>query len=159
MNDVRVQRTPDQSREHARETRQILIHGFLTFALAAGVSQKCASTAAPPSRAPVSRALAYQDASGAWSEDTTGVTLPVLQHRVSPGVPERSERVSGAVAMKVLVTSKGAVDQVAVTKGLSRAMDQEALKAVRQWVYSPATRNGEPVAVWMTVTVTYHFNG
>ncbi len=120
----------------------MLIHGFLTAVLAASIAQRCASTAPPP-RAPVSHALAYQDASGAWSEDTTGVALPVLKHRVSPGVPERSEQVSGAVAMKVLVTSTGAVDQVVVTKGLSRAMDQEALKAVRQWTYSPATRNGE----------------
>jgi TonB family protein len=158
VTDVPVQRTPDQSREHARETRQIIIHGFLTFALVASVSQECASKPAS-FRAPVSRALAYQDASGAWNEDTAGVTLPVLKHRVSPGAPARSEQVSGAVAMKVLVTSNGAVDQVVVTKGLSRAMDHEALEAVRQWVYSPATRNGEPVAVWMTVTVTYHFNG
>ena len=136
----------------------MLIHGYLTAILAASIAQKCASTAAPP-RAPVSHALAYQDASGAWNEDTTGVTLPILKHRVSPGVPERSEQVSGAVAMKVLVTSKGEVDQVVVTKGLSQAMDQKALEAVRQWTYSPAMRDGEPVAVWMTVTVTYHFNG
>ena len=149
----------------------MLIHGYLTAILAASIAQKCASTAAPP-RAPVSHALAYQDKSGAWSEDTTGVTLPILKHRVSPGAPERSEQVSGgsawgmatrtgsgAVAMKVLVTSKGEVDQVVVTKGLSQAMDQKALEAVRQWTYSPAMRDGEPVAVWMTVTVTYHFNG
>jgi len=137
----------------------VLLNGILTAMLAASVGQRCAGTPAPPPRAPVSQALAYQDASGAWSEDTTGITLPVLKHRVSPGVPERSEQVSGAVALKVLVTSKGAVDQVAVTKSLSHAMDEEALKAVRQWTYSPATRNGEPVAVWMTVTVTYHFGG
>ena len=136
----------------------MLIHGYLTAVLAASIAQKCASTAAPP-RAPVSHALAYQDKSGAWSEDTTGVTLPILKHRVSPGAPERSEQVSGAVAMKVLVTSKGEVDQVVVTKGLSQAMDQKALEAVRQWTYSPAMRDGGPVAVWMTVTVTYHFNG
>ena len=145
-------------REHARDTRSLFLHGFLTATLALSLSQKCAGSPVPL-RAPVSHALAFQDASGAWNEDTTGVTLPVLKHRVSPGVPARSEQVSGAVAMKVLVTRTGEVDQVAVTKGLSRAMDREALEAVRQWTYSPATRNGEPVAVWMTVTVTYHFSG
>ena len=141
-----------------REVRRVLWHAILTLGPALALAQKCASAPAPP-RAPISQALAYQDASGAWNEDTAGVTLPALKHRVQPGVPARSEQVSGAVAMKALVSRTGAVDQVVVTKGLSRAMDQEAVKAVRQWIYSPATRNGEPVATWITVTVTFHFSG
>ena len=152
------QRTPGQERAHLKERNQIVIHLFLTAGLVATLAQKCASTSPPP-RAPVSQALAYQDPTGAWIEDTTGITLPALKHRVQPGVPERSEQVSGAVAMKALVNTTGTVDQVVVTKGLSRAMDQEAVKAVRQWTYSPATRNGEAVAVWMTVTITFHFSG
>ena len=136
----------------------MLLHAILTLVFATTVAQNCASAPAP-ARAPVSQALSYQDSSGAWIEDTTGLTLPALKHRVQPGVPARSEQVSGAVAMKALVTRSGAVDQVVVTKGLSRAMDQEAVNAVRQWTYSPATRNGAPVAVWMTVTITFHFSG
>ncbi len=45
-----------------------------------------------------------------------------------------------------------------MTKSLSHAMDQEAVKAAQQWRFSPATLNGEAVTVWMTNTVTYSFH-
>jgi TonB family protein len=118
-----------------------------------------AAPAAGSPAGPASKILAYQDSTGAWQEDTAAIALPVIQHRVPPGLPPRSEQVSGAVNLKVLIARSGAVEEVVVVKGLTRAMDQEAVKAVRQWSYRPATLKGEPVAIWMTVTVTFHVTG
>jgi len=87
------------------------------------------------------------------------VVFPVLRHRVSPGVPSPAERVSGVVSLKIQVMKTGAVGEVVVTKSLSHAMDLEAITAVHQWSYSPATLHGEAVAVWMTITISYQFAG
>jgi protein TonB len=85
--------------------------------------------------------------------------LPVLTHHVDPAPPPyRRDAVSGTVGLKALVSSKGVVAEVTVVKSLSSAMDQEAIKAVRQWRYRPATLAGQPVAVWLTITVSYHFS-
>ena len=141
-------------------TRHPSVRAILIAALATLSGLGCGtSTQPPPAAGPPSQVLAYQDSNGTWNDDTAGVVLPVIQHRVPPGLPARAEQVSGAVSLKILVTRSGAVDQVVVTKNLSREMDQEAVKAVRQWRYSPATLRGESVAVWMTVTVTYHVTG
>lgn len=43
---------------------------------------------------------------------------------------------------------------VKVLRGLP-LLDQAAIEAVRQWVYTPTLLNGVPVPVMMTVTVNF----
>jgi protein TonB len=38
-------------------------------------------------------------------------------------------------------------------------LDQAAVDAVREWKYTPARLNGEPVAVLITVTVNFMLGG
>ena len=38
------------------------------------------------------------------------------------------------------------------------SLDEEALKAVKLWVYKPATWKGKPVSVYLTVTTTFLLN-
>jgi len=135
-----------------------LARAILVVVVVTALGPGCVSSAPPPP-APPSRILAYQDSAGGWREDTAAVVFPVLRHRVSPGIPSPAERVSGEVSLKVQVTKRGDVGEVVVIKSLSHAMDLEAITAVHQWSYSPATLNGEAVAVWMTITVSYQFAG
>jgi periplasmic protein TonB len=46
------------------------------------------------------------------------------------------------------------VADVKVLRGLP-LLDQAAIEAVRQWVYTPTLLNGVPVPVMMTVTVNF----
>jgi protein TonB len=46
------------------------------------------------------------------------------------------------------------VKQATVLKSVA-LLDEAALTAVRQWVFTPTRLNGEPVPVVMTVTVTF----
>jgi TonB family protein len=158
---TRVQRTRSSaSPPRSPLTRHPLGDGIIIGVVVTLGAVRCSGSVQSASAgSPPSAALAYQDASGTWHKDTSGVVLPVLQHHVSPVPPglDRSDWVSGTVFLKILVTKTGAVDQVVITKSLSHAMDQEAVKAVRQWSYSPATLKGDPVAVWMSVTVAWHF--
>ena len=52
---------------------------------------------------------------------------------------------------------RGRVTDVKVLRGVP-LLDQAAIDAVRQWVYTPTLLNGTPVAVVMTVTVNFKLN-
>ena len=51
----------------------------------------------------------------------------------------------------------GTVGQVTVVRSLdpTYGLDQEALKAARQWRFVPGTRFGVPVAVLVTIELTF----
>ena len=155
---TRVQRTrssPSALREPL--TRHTLGHAGIAMAVIIAVG--CSSGMNQPTSPPASsQVLAYQSADGAWHEQAGDVALPVITHHVNPLVPPyRRDAVSGVIGLKALVSSTGMVEDVVVLRSLSSAMDEEAIKAVRQWRYRPATLAGQPVAVWLTITVRYQF--
>ena len=79
-----------------------------------------------------------------------------LIHRVEPEYPELAKRarVSGRVIMQVIVSEAGAVEEVKIIRG-HPLLNEAALRAVRQWRYSPYFLNGEPIPVTATVTVNF----
>lgn len=85
------------------------------------------------------------------------ITIPKLLESVEPRYPEDAKRsgVEGVVILAVSVNSAGGVDAVRVVKPLSPALDQAAVDAVRQWRFSPATREGTPVDFEMNLTINF----
>ena len=79
-----------------------------------------------------------------------------LVYRVEPEYPELAKRarVSGLVVMQVIVNEGGAVEEVKIVRG-HPLLNDAALRAVRQWRYSPYLLNGEPIPVTATVTVNF----
>jgi TonB family protein len=75
---------------------------------------------------------------------------------VNPSYPEiaKQARVQGVVILECTIGSDGRVQEVKVLRGIP-LLDDAAVDAVRQWVYTPTLLNGVPVPVIMTVTV--HF--
>jgi TonB family protein len=86
------------------------------------------------------------------------VTAPKLLNRVEPSYPQaaRDERIEGVVILEAVITASGNVADVKVLKSVNPLVDVAAANAVRQWIYRPATRNGDAVAVYLTVTVTFN---
>ncbi len=82
-----------------------------------------------------------------------------LIKRVEPVYPELARRtgVSGVVILKVIVDEEGNVATVTVLQG-HPLLNDEAVRAVAQWKYSPTVLNGEPVQVMATVTVIFNLN-
>jgi protein TonB len=79
-----------------------------------------------------------------------------LIKKVEPVYPElaKEARVSGIVILQVTINAEGLVEDVKVLRG-NPLLDDAAVEAVRQWVYTPTTLNGEPVPVVATVTVNF----
>jgi protein TonB len=82
---------------------------------------------------------------------------PKLVSSVMPVYPSvaRSAGVSGRVVVQASVSATGAVVATKVISG-PVLLRPAAVDAVRRWKYRPATLNGTPVAVDITVTMTFH---
>ena len=78
---------------------------------------------------------------------------------VPPVYPEiaRRAQVQGTVFLEAIISENGRVRDVRVLRSMP-LLDAAAMDAVRQWQFTPTLLNGQPVAVIMTVTVTFKLN-
>ncbi|MCE2559594.1 MAG: energy transducer TonB [Acidobacteria bacterium] len=67
----------------------------------------------------------------------------------------RRARVQGVVILQAVVDAVGNVGYVKVLKGLPEGLTESAVQVVEQWRYEPATLNGEPVPVYINLTVNF----
>lgn len=84
---------------------------------------------------------------------------PKKLKNVPPVYPDiaRQARVQGVVILECTISPQGKVTEVKVLRGIP-LLDQSAMDAVKQWVYTPTLLNGVPVPVIMTVTVNFRLN-
>jgi TonB family protein len=89
------------------------------------------------------------------------VKAPVILTRIEPRYNEeaRQARISGIVILEVMIDKTGAVREVTVLKGLPYGLSEAAVEAVRQWMFVPATKNGEAVDVAFNLTVNFRLDG
>ncbi len=76
---------------------------------------------------------------------------------VPPVYPELAvaSRIQGVVILECQIDVRGRIAEVRVLRGFT-LLNDAAVEAVRQWVYTPTLVNGVPVPVIMTVTVSFH---
>jgi TonB family protein len=88
-----------------------------------------------------------------------GVTMPRIIREVKPQYTAEAMRakVQGGVLLECVVQTDGTVGDVRVIRSLDTTygLDQEAIKAAKQWKFAPGTRNGEPVPVMVTIELTF----
>jgi TonB family protein len=79
-----------------------------------------------------------------------------LLSSVAPAYPQmaRNQRVSGDVKIDALIDASGRVSAMKIISGPA-LLHQAAQEAVRQWKYQPATLNGQPAPMHLTVTVQF----
>jgi protein TonB len=75
---------------------------------------------------------------------------------VQPAYPDiaKQARVQGVVILECTISPQGRVSDVKMLRGIP-LLNEAAIAAVRQWVYTPTLLNGVPVPVIMTVTVNF----
>ena len=87
-----------------------------------------------------------------------GVTMPVQLVKVNPlyspdGLRAKAQ---GTVILECVIRPDGSVTDFKVIKSLGFGLDEEAIKAVKQWRFVPARRRGEPVAVFATCEIEFN---
>jgi len=90
---------------------------------------------------------------------TPGVTIPRILKEARPQYTADAMRakIQGSVVLECVVLTDGSVGDVRVVRSLDATygLDQEAIKAAKQWKFAPGTRNGEPVPVMVSIELTF----
>lgn len=86
-----------------------------------------------------------------------GVTAPVLVREVKPNYPEsaKAEGVKGTVEMEGTVEPDGTITGIRVTRALDPRLDEEAVKALRQWRFRPGQKDGGAVRVVVNIEMSF----
>jgi periplasmic protein TonB len=129
-------------------TPNLPVDGSIGLGIADGVETAIAPppVVAPPASRPVKTVRAG-----------IGVRAPERLTYVGPVYPPLAQtaRVQGLVILEATIDTGGRVRDVRVLRSDSPLLNDAALSAVRQWVYTPTLLNGVPVSVVLTVTVQF----
>ena len=82
-----------------------------------------------------------------------GVTEPVELSHQMPDWRSLEHLRPGVAMFEAVVSAEGVVTSVRVLRSQSRQLDALLMQAIRQWRYKPATYKGQPVSVYLTITV------
>ena len=92
-------------------------------------------------------------------EPGNGVSLPEATRQVGPQYTSEAmkNRIEGSVELDVVVKSDGKVGDVKVVKSLDAlyGLDDNAVKAMKQWEFKPGTKDNRPVAVRIHVEMAF----
>jgi len=96
---------------------------------------------------------------GGPSRPGNGVLEPRLLRQVEPRYTAEAvlAKVQGDIWLDCVVLPDGTVGDIEIVRSLDPVfgLDQEAIRAARQWRFEPGTRNGEPVAVLVTIELSF----
>lgn len=89
----------------------------------------------------------------------SGVSAPTLVSQVKPQYTTEAMRakIQGKVWLEVVVMPDGRPGEIKIARSLDRTfgLDEEAIKAMRQWRFRPGVRQGSPVPVVVTVEMEF----
>jgi TonB family protein len=95
---------------------------------------------------------------GGSGEGLSSVARPLGGYQVKPRYPESARRagVQGVTTLRVRVLENGRVSDVIVEQSAGfRDLDLSAMDAVKKWLFEPARRGKEAVAVWVMLPVKF----
>jgi TonB family protein len=89
------------------------------------------------------------------------LSAPQILDTTEPEYPEeaRNARIAGAVILAAVIDESGWVVEVKVLRGLPLGLTESAVDAVRQWRFTPAALDGEPVMVQQVLTLRFSPDG
>ena len=86
-----------------------------------------------------------------------GVKPPVLVKEVKPKYTQSAmdRQVQGIVEVEAVVLADGTVGDVTVKKSLDSELDEEAVKATREWRFRPGTKDARPADVLVNIELSF----
>lgn len=89
--------------------------------------------------------------------DAGDLAAPAIRRKVDPAYPLQimRENVTGTVILYAVIRADGSVGDVRVLSSVDSRLDQFASRAVAQWQFQPAMKNGSPVDVEATFHIPF----
>ena len=81
----------------------------------------------------------------------------VITAKPKPSYTKEARRngIQGFVTLRVLLSARGKIARVRVTKGLPAGLTENAIRAACKMGFKPATKNGQAVAQWLTAEYVF----
>jgi TonB family protein len=125
----------------------LIFSGFST------AQDKPASSPAPQSQAaPSGEPTACKDGDGVKPPRIILAPAPKLTEEEKKNDKDGDKRVA---VLSLIVSPEGKPKEIKVTKSLGPGLDKKAVEAVNTWKFDPATKDCKPVAVQISVEVTF----
>ena len=89
---------------------------------------------------------------------SSGVSAPAPLRKIDPKYPPTliKERVEGEVVLYAVIRGDGSVDSIQLVRGIDEQLDANAMEALSQWKFRPATKQGTPVDLEAIVHIPFH---
>ena len=86
-----------------------------------------------------------------------GITPPRVVTRSAPEYPAsaKAAKITGVVVMETVIEADGTISSVKVLRSPHPDLGDAAVKAVREWRFEPARKDGKPVAVIYNLTINF----
>jgi len=85
-------------------------------------------------------------ADGSEGDGNISIALVQFHPRPTPDLSTLAPGTSGDVVLDALIDAQGKIANLSVAKSLGADVDQQVMATVRTWTFTPATRNGMPIA-------------
>jgi TonB family protein len=112
----------------------------------------CSSSPTTPSGSAAPPMVVYEAGTG-------GVSVPAVVKEVKPAYTAEAIRnhIQGIVLLAAVVLTDGTVGDVTVLRSLDTTfgLDGQAVLAAKQWIFTPGRKDGVPVAVRVTIEMTF----
>jgi TonB family protein len=105
----------------------------------------------------VPAAFAQQEETSQVYKPGPEVSTPQPKDEVRPRytADAMKRRVQGSVKLKGVVQADGTIKDVRVTQSLDPDLDEESVKALKQWTFHPGRKGDTAVAVEIEVEMTF----
>ena len=94
-----------------------------------------------------------------YDAGSNGVSIPTLVREVKPSYTADAiaNRIQGTVLLAAVVLPNGTVGEVTVLRSLDTrfGLDAQAVLAAKQWLFNPGMKDGLPVAVRVTIEMSF----
>lgn len=89
---------------------------------------------------------------------SSDLSAPAPLRKIDPKYPPTliKEHVEGEVVLYAVIRRDGSVDSIQLVRGIDEQLDANAMNALGQWKFRPASRQGEPVELEAIVHIPFH---
>ena len=90
--------------------------------------------------------------------DSSEVSAPGPLRKIDPKYPPTliNEHVEGEVVLYAVIRRDGSVDSIQLVRGVDGQLDSNAMNALSQWKFRPATKQGAPIELEAIVHIPFH---
>ncbi|QNI36709.1 energy transducer TonB [Edaphobacter albus] len=100
----------------------------------------------PNTKSPVSDHPDSTSGADALGSGDISIALAKYFPRPKPDLSTMAPGTKGDVILDIVIDENGKISDLKLVQGIEQKIDETVIATIRQWVFNPANRNGQPVA-------------